>query len=74
MKLALTTAALALTLGLGGCMGAMHDEHHDAMMGEHGTQECPNAEQVAHDHSVEQTPRQCPHADAAQHQHEQPQN
>lgn len=42
--------AMALTLGLGGCMHGM--DHHDGMMGDmmgqHGSANCPGAEQGAH--------------------------
>ena len=88
MKLILTAAALALSLGASGCMGAMHD-HHDAMMGgmmgEHRAQDCPNADPAqhdpaatdpaAHDHSAAaaEAQAQCPPADA-DHQHAEPQN
>ena len=87
MKLILTGVALALSLGASGCMGAMH-EHHEGMMGgmmgQHGAQECPNAQQgqhgaasqdqAGHDHPADETQRQCPPADSAEHQHQQPQN
>lgn len=87
MKLFLTGAALALSLGASGCMGAMH-EHHEGMMGgmmgEHAAQDCPTAQPAehgaasedpaAHDHSAAEAQAQCPPADAAEHQHQQPQN
>jgi hypothetical protein len=88
MKLFLTGAALALSLGAGGCMGAMH-EHHEGMMGgmmgQHGAQDCPNAQQeqhgaagqdqAGHDHAAADAQAQCPPAGDAQHQHDdQPQN
>lgn len=86
MKLILTAAALALSLGASGCMGAMH-EHHEGMMGgmtgEHGAQDCPNAQQgqhgagqdqADHEHPAGEAQAQCPPADSAEHQHQQPQN
>lgn len=83
MKLISLGAALALSLGASGCMGAMH-EHHESMMGQHAARDCPNAEQgrhgataedqAGHDHSAAEGQAQCPPADPAQHQHDQPQN
>jgi hypothetical protein len=57
MKLLNISAVLILALGLSGCMGGMHHEHRDgmmgdamsgAMMGERAQANCPAAE-TAHD-------------------------
>jgi hypothetical protein len=88
MKFLSIAAALVLSVGLSGCMGSMHDAHHDAMMGsmmgQHGRTECPNAEpaaheapstgQTSHEHAGQETPPPCPPVEPNQHQHNQPQN
>jgi hypothetical protein len=87
MKVILTSTAIALSLGLGGCMGAMHNQQHDAMMSsmmsQHGREECPNADQTsltpsaedsaAHQHSGATAQANCPPG-TDQHEHSQPQN
>lgn len=59
----LALSAVALTLGLGGCMHGMGGEHHDGMMGQHGSGDCPGAEQAQHGAGTEG-------AGQAQHQHQ----
>ncbi len=63
----LALGAMALALGLGGCMHGMGGEHHDgmmgSMMGQHASGDCPGAEEAQHGAGAQAD-------DQAQHEHQ----